>query len=198
MASKSAFFPYVALVLIFLISFSEAREFWLKGHHNTWKIPSVPDEFTKWAQKLRFQIGDAIVVDYDPKLDSILEVNEEDYKKCNKSNPIKRFEDGNSTIILNHSGWFYFISGVDGHCEKGQTLALDVLSAKHSLHSPPMAPSSSPTNSHPNIDAPTPSPSNPNYDVPAPAPAPSSNAHSLKTTTIFVGSFTFLLSSLFD
>ncbi|GAA0160560.1 hypothetical protein Leryth_018863 [Lithospermum erythrorhizon] len=129
--------PRLVFVLFLLFSFSQAREFWLKGKHNSWKIPSSPDEFTNWARKLRFQIGDSIVMEYDSKSDSILEVNEQDYKDCNKANPIKSYQDGNTSINLNRSGWFYFISGGDGHCEKGQKLAIEVLNAKHAMSPTP-------------------------------------------------------------
>lgn len=50
---------FLAFLVIFVfISFCEAKEFVVDGKANSWKIPSSPDEFNKWAEKTRFQIGD--------------------------------------------------------------------------------------------------------------------------------------------
>lgn len=105
-------------------------------------------------------------MEYDPKSDSVLEVTQADYKNCNKTNPIKSFHDGKTKIVLNRSGPLYFISGTNDHCEKGQKLEVQVLSAKHSgqvvAHSPAMAPSTI------------------KHLAPAPAPAPASGTYRLK------------------
>ncbi|GAA0163124.1 hypothetical protein Leryth_017714 [Lithospermum erythrorhizon] len=159
--------------IFLLFSFSEAREFFLNGKHNSWTIPSSPDQFTKWAQKLRFQIGDSLVVEYDPKSDSVLEVNEQDYKNCDKSNPIKSYQDAKTSIDLDRSGWFYFISGADGHCEKGQKFTIEVLNAKHASKTPPQSQlSPSPSSS------PSPSPSSSDEMEPPEASAPAAKATS--------------------
>ncbi|XP_057487739.1 early nodulin-like protein 14 [Actinidia eriantha] len=144
----------LAFMLVVLFTFSEGREFLVGGRENSWKVPSSPDDFNKWSGKMRFLIGDFLVLNYDPKLDSVLQVTVEDYKVCNRSNPIKSYTDGNTTISLDRSGAFYFISGAEGHCEEGQKLEVRVLSAKHA----PRA--------HPPATSPVPAP------VPAPAPSP--------------------------
>ena len=56
-SSLKTVFPCFALVF-FLFSLSEAREFLVGGKGGSWKIPSYPDEYNKWAEKNRFQIGD--------------------------------------------------------------------------------------------------------------------------------------------
>ena len=56
----------------------------------------------------------------------MLEVSEEDYKKCNSSHPNFFSNTGNTVFKLDHRGPFYFISGVSGHCEKGQHLIIKV------------------------------------------------------------------------
>ncbi|WMV60206.1 hypothetical protein MTR67_053591 [Solanum verrucosum] len=123
---------YFVIFSFFTKCFSEAREFIVDGKENSWKIPSSPDEFNKWAEKTRFRIGDYIVLNYDPKSDSVLQVNEEDYNNCNKAQPIKSYQDGVTKILLDKSGPFFFISGANGHCENGQKLNVRVLSPKHS------------------------------------------------------------------
>ncbi|KAL7239253.1 hypothetical protein ACSBR2_005200 [Camellia fascicularis] len=39
-------------------------------------------------------------------------------------------KDDNTKVKLNRSGPFYFISGEEGHCDKGQKLIVVVMSAK--------------------------------------------------------------------
>ncbi|CDP10245.1 unnamed protein product [Coffea canephora] len=144
-SSLKTVFPCFALVF-FLFSLSEAREFLVGGKGGSWKIPSYPDEYNKWAEKNRFQIGDYLVLEYDKNSDSVLEVVESDYRGCSRGNPVKEFHDGNTKIQLDRSGPFYFISGADGHCEKGEKLIVRVLAANHTSagsHSPAPAPSPS-------------------------------------------------------
>ena len=57
-----------------------------------------------------------------------MEVNETDYKRCNSSHPNFFSNNGNSVFRLNKPGPFYFISGVSGHCEKGQRMIVKVMS----------------------------------------------------------------------
>ncbi|XP_024029347.1 early nodulin-like protein 1 [Morus notabilis] len=69
--------------------------------------------------------------------DSVLEVTEESYRSCNMSKPITKHDEGHTEIKLNHSGAFYFISGKKEHCEKGQKLAMVVMSRHHHHHHEP-------------------------------------------------------------
>lgn len=75
----------------------------------------------------------------------MLEVTENDYKICNKSKPLRSFNDGKTKIELSRSGPFYFVSGADGHCEKGQKVEIKVLSAKHSTPHHAISPSPAPS-----------------------------------------------------
>lgn len=89
------------------------------------------------------------VFKYPCNNDSVLEVNEDDYKKCNTQNPIKTYDsNGNTEVVLDRSGPFFFISGQDGHCVNGQKLEVVVLSPNHApqISPPPAAvPASPPT-----------------------------------------------------
>ena len=58
-----------------------------------------------------------------------MEVSVEDYKKCNSSHPNFFSNTGNDVYHLNRSGSFYFMSGVSGHCEKGQRMIVKVVSS---------------------------------------------------------------------
>ncbi|KAJ0504035.1 putative Phytocyanin domain, cupredoxin [Helianthus annuus] len=144
---------FVTCFVLFSLNFDtyEAREFVVGGKENSWRIPTSADTLNVWAQHERFKIGDSLVFKYDSKNDSVLRVEEGDYKKCIKAKPIEEYHDGNTTININESGAFFFISGADGHCEKGEKVEIRVLSHKHSSPPPSQAPKSSPATPTPPV-----------------------------------------------
>ncbi|KAK6154477.1 hypothetical protein DH2020_008725 [Rehmannia glutinosa] len=80
--------------------------------------------------------------DFKYEKDSVLVVNSADYLNCNTSNPISKFEDGNTVFQFDRSGLFYFISGQPGHCRSGQRLIIRVMhpsKPQDSHHLPPLA-----------------------------------------------------------
>ncbi|KAF3570102.1 hypothetical protein F2Q69_00062651 [Brassica cretica] len=139
----ASFSSLVAIILsfIFLCSLAAANEVTVGGKSGDWRIPpSSSYSFTEWAQKARFKVGDFIVFRYEAGKDSVLQVTQEAYKSCNTTNPLANYTDGETKVKLDRSGPFYFISGVDGHCEKGQKLSLVVVSPRHKAFSPAPSP----------------------------------------------------------
>ncbi|XP_058222247.1 early nodulin-like protein 15 [Rhododendron vialii] len=135
----------LVLVLLCLVSSSEGREILVGGKTDAWEIPnpSQSDSLNQWSENSRFQIGDTLVWKYNSSQDSVLQVSKRDYVTCNTSSPIEEYKDGNTKVNLDHSGPYYFISGAQGHCQKGQKLIVVVLSSNHSRHFG-MAPAPSP------------------------------------------------------
>ena len=101
-----------------------------------------------------------VVWTYDKEKDSVLKVRREAYISCNTSDAIEEYNGGNTKTTLDKSGPHYFISGAEGHCEKGQKVIVVVLSQRHRLVGV----------------SPAPSPS----EVEGPAVAPTSDASSFK------------------
>ncbi|CAK9149544.1 unnamed protein product [Ilex paraguariensis] len=124
-------FSRALVLLCFFFSFSEARDHLVGGKADAWKIPSSEsDSLNQWAEKSRFLIGDSLVWKHDGNKDSVLQVTKKDYVTCNNSSPIEAYN-GNTKVKLERPGPFYFISGVEGHCENGQKLIVVVMSEKH-------------------------------------------------------------------
>jgi hypothetical protein len=113
---------------------------------------------------------------YEAGKDSVLQVTKEDYVSCNISNPIKHYNDGYTKVRFDHSGPYYFISGENGHCEKGQKLTIVVMSQR----------GKSPTPAAPTAISPAPSPTEVEGPGPAVAPAPTSTATVLQGGGVFV------------
>lgn len=61
------------------------------------------------------------------KKDSVMEVAKIDYNDCNSTRPSMFSNSGNTIFNLTRSGFFYFISGATGHCEKGQRMIVWVV-----------------------------------------------------------------------
>lgn len=69
------------------------------------------------------------------KKDSVMEVTNEEYKRCNSTQPSFFSNTGNTVFQFNRSGTFYFISGASGHCEKGQRMIVKVMADDESSDS---------------------------------------------------------------
>ncbi|KAF1897440.1 hypothetical protein Lal_00035145 [Lupinus albus] len=176
------------LVLFTLVSISQARIFYVGGSAG-W-VPNPAQNYNEWAGRNRFQINDTLVFKYNKGSDSVLEVTKEDYDGCNKSNPIKKFEDGETEFKFDRSGPFYFISGENGNCEKGEKLIVVVLAirggAKQTQTSPP-------STSPPSTNTPSTSPV-PSSGPPAHSPPPPANGGASESPSRFlVYAFTFIV-----
>ncbi|KAL5074620.1 hypothetical protein RYX36_013604 [Vicia faba] len=166
------------LFLLFVLgSTSQALKFDIGGTAGGSLKPS--ENYNGWSGRNRFQVNDVLVFKYKKGSDLVLEVTKEAYDKCNKTNPIKKLEDGNTEFTLDRSGPFYFISGTDQNCEKGQKLNLVVISPQG--HTPSSAAPSPSTTTHLPQPSPFPNQNNNNpfhhltVTQPPPYPQPSHN-----------------------
>ncbi|KAI3988347.1 hypothetical protein MKX01_012136 [Papaver californicum] len=175
--SKRYLVSVVAVVFLdFLLSSStEASNNILVGGKNGW-VTNPPENYTRWASRNRFNIADTLIFKYNKGQDSVLVVSKEDYDTCNTANPQKSMNDGESRFTFDRSGPFYFISGNQGSCQKGQKLYLVVITPK--VSSPP-TPSSLPVGS-------SPSPTADITATPPTAPVPSTPSKSSSNTNCIV------------
>ncbi|CAH9083538.1 unnamed protein product, partial [Cuscuta europaea] len=100
-------------------------EWGTQNHHN----------YSEWASRNRFQIGDTIVF-HPPNNDSVLMVTKEQYKECNKTYS-EEHRDGNTTFKLNHSGYFYFMSSNRDRCNKNEKMEVIVMADRRHHSSAP-------------------------------------------------------------
>ncbi|XP_072983901.1 early nodulin-like protein 3 [Typha latifolia] len=110
------------------------------GGQDGW-LPNPSEAFDHWAKRNRFQVNDRLVFKYDKEEDTVLEVSKEHYESCNVTNPYLKLEGGNSVFDLARSGPFFFISGKQSNCEKGEKLIVVVLATRRK-QSPSLPPSS--------------------------------------------------------
>ncbi|XP_062224976.1 early nodulin-like protein 6 [Phragmites australis] len=106
------------------------------GGDDGWVVPHSKEGgmYNQWASKNRFLVGDSVHFKY--KKDSVMVVTEDDYNNCRASHPIFFSNNGDTQVQLDRAGLFYFISGVTGHCERGQRMIIKVIGRD----APPPAP----------------------------------------------------------
>ncbi|XP_016503908.2 early nodulin-like protein 3 [Nicotiana tabacum] len=126
--SLSSFF----LIFLGFMCSCEAYTFYAGGTSG-WVL-NPTESYSHWSDRNRFQVNDTIIFKFKIGSDSVLIVDQDDYSKCNKDKPIRELKHGDSKIKLYRSGPFYFISGHEDNCEKGQKLKVVVLSPNHKAH----------------------------------------------------------------
>lgn len=177
-SSKRYLVSIVAVVFLgFLSSSTEASNNILVGGKMGW-VSNPSENYTSWASRNRFNIADTLIFKYNKGQDSVLVVSEDDYDSCNTASPMKSMNDGESKFTFDRSGPFYFISGNQGSCQKGEKLYLVVITPKVSsppTPSPPAAPLGS-----------SPSPTAEINATPPTAPVPSTPSKSSSTTNSIV------------
>ncbi|KAL0843641.1 hypothetical protein Bca101_016887 [Brassica carinata] len=132
-------------LFLLLCLLCEGREILVGGKSNTWKVPDSTEEtLNHWSERTRFKIGDSLLWKYNAENDSVMQVNQKDYERCDRSEPIRGYKDGHTKIELNRSGPFYFISGEEGHCQRGEKLLVVVLSPNHNRSNAADAPLTAP------------------------------------------------------
>ncbi|CAN6269733.1 unnamed protein product [Urochloa humidicola] len=125
------------------------------GGDDGWAVPPASDggRYNQWASKNRFLVGDIVHFKYN-KEESVMVVTEDDYSNCRATHPIFFSNNGDTEVELDHPGVFHFISGVAGHCERGQRMAVKVLGQGAPPPAPPAPPSPpQPSNAAPSVGA---------------------------------------------
>ncbi|XP_024199117.1 early nodulin-like protein 2 [Rosa chinensis] len=172
---------FLCLFLVCLTCFVSATEgykFYVGGRDGWVLKPS--ESYNHWAERNRFLVNDTLYFKYNKGSDSVLVVNKDSFYNCNTSNPIHKLDDGNSEFKFDRSGPFYFISGQDGNCAKGQKLIIIVLAVRH-RQTPPAQP---PTAAPPQGSAPAPVPSKGSAPAAAPSGPASTPSYAPSTTPI--------------
>ncbi|XP_006366038.1 early nodulin-like protein 3 [Solanum tuberosum] len=156
-SNRKVFYILGLVNILMLLQNACCYEFKIGGSGD-WSVPmdTNANNYNQWAESSRFQIGDTLSFHYSADKDSVLLVNKADFDNCNTASPIEKYSDGHSVVKFNHSGPYYFISGVHDNCVKNEKLYLVVMADR----------------SHHNQTASSPPPS-PSVDEVPPSPAPS-------------------------
>ncbi|XP_027368802.1 LRR receptor-like serine/threonine-protein kinase GSO1 [Abrus precatorius] len=96
------------------------------GGKDGWVVPKDNAQtYNQWASENRFKVNDTLRFKYEN--DSVMVVTEEEYEKCKSSHPIFFSNNGDTVFKFDRPGLFFFISGVSGHCNRGEKMIIKVL-----------------------------------------------------------------------
>ncbi|KAJ6950169.1 hypothetical protein NC651_003981 [Populus alba x Populus x berolinensis] len=157
-----------ALLACYLFTSSAASNSFDVGGKDGW-VTNPSESYNHWAERNRFQVNDSLVFKYNNGSDSVLLVTKDDYNSCKTKKPLKTMGSGSSVFQFDKSGPYFFISGNEDNCRKGQKLTVVVLSGK-----PKQAPT--PVSQPPALSPKAPSPVAHNNPSPAPSKSPSPSA----------------------
>ncbi|MCH89004.1 early nodulin-like protein 1-like, partial [Trifolium medium] len=82
--------------------------------------------FEDWSKNKTFVVGDILVFQYNPGMSTVVQVDKNDYGNCTSRNTIQTYFRGNSSVVLDKPGDFYFFCSVGKRCEAGQKLWVNV------------------------------------------------------------------------
>ncbi|KAI3453529.1 hypothetical protein Pfo_010192 [Paulownia fortunei] len=93
--------------------------------------------YTAWAKRKDFRVGDTLMFMYTPGAHNVLKVNGSDFQKCASSNATAvPFTSGNDVIPLAITGKKWYISDIGDDCPKGMKLVITVSAAEGPSPSP--------------------------------------------------------------
>ncbi|KAM1377815.1 hypothetical protein FF1_039276 [Malus domestica] len=126
METSKVFLFFLLLLSTFQVLFVSCTKFEVGGKSG-WEVPKSKSQqmYNEWASKNRFKVDDTLSFNYTK--DSVVVVTKDEYEKCHSAHPIFFSNNGATTFTLDRPGLFYFISGVAGHCERGQKMIIKVL-----------------------------------------------------------------------
>ncbi|WOL07784.1 hypothetical protein Cni_G16533 [Canna indica] len=116
--------PLLLLLFLFIVAAAPAlvsADKFVVGDQQVW-APGV--NYTAWAEKFQFHVGDWLVFYYQKGYYDVLEVNATAYEVCAADNPIVNWSRGRSFAYqLNRTGNYYFICS-RGYCYNGMKLTI--------------------------------------------------------------------------
>ncbi|KAL6845575.1 hypothetical protein ACP4OV_025070 [Aristida adscensionis] len=143
-AAAAAVWFMVAVALAAVVPSSEAYVFYAGGRDG-WVVDPA-ESYNHWAERNRFQVNDTIVFAYEEGPSSVLLVTEQDFDACNTRSPVRRLESAGAAAVrgsvfrFDRSGPFFFISGDEDRCQKGQKLYIVVMAVRPTRPAAAVAP----------------------------------------------------------
>nr|QWC93368.1 chloroplast early nodulin-like protein [Lilium davidii var. unicolor] len=129
MAGASSFF--ILLLCVLISSSAVTAKIQRVGGPAGWVVHGKDTKYPTWSTKIYHAGHDTLLFLYKKNTDSVLQVTQADYIKCNTKHPIARYNSGADAIKLTTVGDFYFISGTPNHCRLGQKMHAKVTQSGH-------------------------------------------------------------------
>ncbi|MED6203549.1 hypothetical protein PIB30_000636 [Stylosanthes scabra] len=99
---------------------SSQKTLHIVGDSLGWIMPKYTGFYNDWAKNRKFCVGDQLLFNSIPGLNTVVQVEKEDYDHCSMKYTLPEYFMGNTIFMLNKPGDYYFISSVGTHCEANQ------------------------------------------------------------------------------
>ncbi|KAM1046673.1 hypothetical protein ACFX2I_026066 [Malus domestica] len=113
----------IAIIAISVVLPTTEAALYTVGDELGWAIPPEAGYYAAWASKHSFFVNDILVFNFTEGEEDLAMVTKEDFDACNTSNPLFYFDEP-PTLKFLASDTFYFTSTFDGHCPRGQKVAI--------------------------------------------------------------------------
>ncbi|KAK6250392.1 hypothetical protein QUC31_007908 [Theobroma cacao] len=107
---------------IFCFALTSDAATYVIGDTSGWDISTDLDS---WASDKSFKVGDVLSFQYS-SYHSVCEVRKGSFERCNTTDTLKTFSNGNTTVTLSKAGARYFVCGNQLHCLGGMKLQVNV------------------------------------------------------------------------
>ncbi|BBN10005.1 hypothetical protein MPTK1_5g00140 [Marchantia polymorpha subsp. ruderalis] len=118
------------LVVMMFIGFSNAFPYQLfhqdlvVGGDAGWRVGY---DYKSWGNEVPVRVGDILEFRYTIGEHTLtLLKSREAFDKCDMSDPVEEYEDGDTRIELTKPGWMYFVDAYGDHCDIGVKMAIKV------------------------------------------------------------------------
>ncbi|WJX54036.1 hypothetical protein P8452_39965 [Trifolium repens] len=119
-----SFLMFVMIGCIIFVSVSSTTH--IVGDSLGWSMPNYIGYFEDWSKNKTFAVGDTLVFQYNPGMSTVVQVDKNDYGNCTSRNTLRTYFRGNSSVVLDKPGDYYFFCSVGKRCEAGQKLWVNV------------------------------------------------------------------------
>ncbi|KAL1355744.1 hypothetical protein AAHE18_05G134400 [Arachis hypogaea] len=126
MSSKLYLSFFMLIMIGCIVSVSSHKTVHIVGDNFGWILPKYTGFYNDWAKNRKFCVGDKLLFNYKPGLNTVVQVEKDDYDHCSMKKTLAQYFMGNTTLTLNHCGDYYFICSVGKHCEATQKLKITV------------------------------------------------------------------------
>ncbi|KAJ1293269.1 hypothetical protein BS78_01G054800 [Paspalum vaginatum] len=83
-------------------------------------------DYDAWASGKKFKVGDTLEFLYSEGSHNVVVVDAQSYAACAVPSNAPTLTSGDDRVALRQPGRWFFICGVEGHCQSGMKLAVNV------------------------------------------------------------------------
>ncbi|CAM8914790.1 unnamed protein product [Rhodiola kirilowii] len=97
---------------------------YIVGDEKGWNLYT---DYSEWTRGLQFHVGDVLLFKYEKGAHNVMQVNSTGYEDCLTDSSLGTYTSGNDAIRLMNAGQYWYVCGLEDHCDFGQKLIINVV-----------------------------------------------------------------------